>query len=126
MNTPEMIYELADGEVLVFGSNAAGLHYGGAARMAHERFGAEWGVGEGLTGRSYALPTMEGLDALRAAVGRFLVFAAEHPELRFLVTPVGCGIAGHVPAEVGPAFGGHRDNVIIPASFQAAIEKRQS
>lgn len=58
-HTPECIDTLADNEVFVFGSNRNGNHYGGAARIAYERFGAEWGVGEGHTGQSYALPTLD-------------------------------------------------------------------
>lgn len=122
--TPEVITNLADGEVFVFGSNAAGMHAGGAARIAHERFGAEWGVGEGLTGHSYALPTMSGLTDLHDAVAAFMTVAWEHPDLTFLVTQVGCGIAGHTPEQVAPAFAGHPDNVILPTTFHNAIASR--
>ncbi|WP_231637139.1 A1S_2505 family phage non-structural protein [Microbacterium sp. No. 7] len=120
-----MLTELGPGERFVFGSNAEGIHAGGAARTAYERWGAEWGVGEGLTGLCYALPTMTGIADLHAAVARFLTTARAHPHLRFLVTPIGCGIAGHAPAEVAPAFAGHPSNVIIPASFQAIIGGEQ-
>lgn len=41
--TPERITELKPNEVFVFGSNLAGAHAGGAARIAMERFGAVWG-----------------------------------------------------------------------------------
>lgn len=43
--------------VFVFGSNPEGGHDAGAAKIAREQFGAEYGVGEGLTGNAYALPT---------------------------------------------------------------------
>ena len=56
--TPDHITHLSACEVFVFGSNLAGHHHGGAARMAHECFGAEWGVGVGPTGQCYAIPTM--------------------------------------------------------------------
>ena len=84
-----------------------------------ERFGAVWGVGEGLQGRSYALPTMEGLDSMAAAVGRFIAFAREHSELRFLVTAVGCGIAGYRPEQIAPLFAEAvpLGNVCLPLSF---------
>lgn len=72
-------------------------------------------------GRSYALPTMEGLEALHSAVGRFLAFASEHPELRFLVTKVGTGIAGHSNEDVAPAFADRTQNVILPAEFEHAL-----
>lgn len=115
--TPEEITELADDEVFVFGSNASGAHGGGAARVAHQRFDAEWGVGEGLTGRTYALPTMEGTDAFRAAAERFVAVAEEHPELTFLLTRVGCGIAGHDESVVRTWFADTPPNVVKPAGW---------
>ena len=52
---PERITELKPNEIFLFGSNLAGSHGGGAARLAYNRFGAIWGKGEGLQGQSYAL-----------------------------------------------------------------------
>lgn len=113
------ISELAEGEVFVFGSNIQGAHGGGAAWYAYKNFGAEWGVGEGLTGRTYALPTMEGAASLQKAVERFTDCAAQHPELTFLVTAVGCGIAGYTPAQVAPLFknAAALKNVYLPQCF---------
>ena len=117
--TPEYISELRPNEVFVFGSNVRGMHYGGAAAFAVRRFGAVMGQGEGLQGRSYAIPTMEGMKNMRAAVDRFIAFAKEHTELIFLVTPIGCGIAGYTPAEIAPLFAAAKtlDNVHLPNSF---------
>lgn len=115
--TPELVTELRTDDVFVFGSNAGGLHGGGAARIAHERFGAVWGEGHGHHGQSFAIDTMSGLDVLRAEARTFVAYATEHPELRFLLTPVGCGIAGYTPEQVAPLFGGVPGNVTIPASF---------
>lgn len=120
--TPAAITELAPGEVFVFGSNAAGAHAGGAARFAAERFGAIWGQGEGLQGRSYAIDTMSGFDVLGDQVTRFVAFAADRPELVFLVTEIGCGIAGYTPAQVAGYFAGAPSNVILPASFHEVLE----
>lgn len=117
MNTPDVIGELEPGQVFVFGSNVQGFHFGGAARVAFDLFGAVWGEGEGLFGVSYALPTMEGFQALSGAVARFLVFAASEPGLTFLVTRVGTGIAGHAVADVAPLFVGHPVNVVLPVEF---------
>lgn len=119
--TPEFIEELADGEVFVFGSNELGLHGGGAAAVAVEKFGAVWGEGEGLFGRSYAIPTMGTTDELRAAVGRFLGHAIAHPDTTYLVTKIGTGIAGRPLAEVAVMFRGHPDNVIIPIEFEHTL-----
>ncbi len=113
------IATLDDGEVFVFGSNIQGMHGGGAAWYAHENFGAVWGVGEGLTGRTYALPTMEGKASLKKAVENFTACARSHSELTFLVTAVGCGIAGYTPAEVAPLFNeaASLPNVYLPEVF---------
>ena len=93
--TSDFITELKPNEIFVFGSNIGGFHGGGAARVAHKRFGAEWGVGEGITGQCYALPTMEGgVDYIAGKVNAFIACAKQHPELKFLVTKVACGIAG--------------------------------
>ncbi len=114
---------LDEGEIFVFGSNAQGRHMGGAARVAMEKFGAIWGVGEGLQGQAYAIPTMEGLANLRPAVDRFIAFAQQHPALRFYVTPIGCGIAGYTPQEIAPLFqsASSLPNVYLPASFWEII-----
>lgn len=116
-----MIESLEPGQVFVFGSNAAGMHAGGAARIAVERFGAIWGQGEGLQGDSYAIPTMGTLNELFDAVQRFLAFAALAPGLTFLVTPIGTGIAGHSVDDVAPMFLDTPANVELPAAFAASV-----
>ncbi len=103
--SPAYITELSRCEIFVFGSNLEGQHYGGAARTAYEKFGAEWGVGEGPTGRCYAIPTMHGgIEEIKPYADRFLQYAKEHPMNRFLVTRVGCGIAGFKDEEIAPLF----------------------
>lgn len=121
--TPDNITRLAANEVFVFGSNAQGRHYGGAAKDALEKFGAIMGQGEGMQGKSYAIISMSGLDVMAENVKRFCVFAKAHPEKRFLVTPIGCGIAGFSVAEVAPLFEICRDveNITLPASFWNVI-----
>lgn len=121
--TPSVIYDLAPNEIFVFGSNVQGMHTGGAARVAYNEFGAEWGNGEGLQGQSYALPTMEGEDSIRAAIKRFTEFAKEHKVYNFLVTPVGCGIAGYTAEEIAPLFenAAHFENIYLPISFWKVI-----
>lgn len=111
------IESLNPGEIFVFGSNSSGFHGGGAAHFAYERFGAVWGQSEGLQGQSYAIDTMSGLTVLEEQAGRFLAFAEAHPELRFLVTEVGCGIAGYTPDDVAGFFRGAPANVVLPDSF---------
>ncbi len=117
--TPSRINALDRGEIFVFGSNKQGYHGGGAARTAMNKFGAEWGNGEGLQGQSYALPTMEGMESTKAAVDRFTEYAEDHSEYLFYVTAVGCGIAGYQPEEIAPLFekAAELDNVYLPLSF---------
>ena len=117
--TPQLIRQLGENEIFVFGSNANGYHRGGAAAFAMREFGAVWGQGEGLQGQSYAVPTTEGMNQLREAVNRFMAFADQHQELRFLVTMIGCGNAGYSPRDIAPLFKGCIDleNVALPIEF---------
>ncbi len=118
--TPDFITELKENEIFVFGSNLQGMHGGGAARLAYEKFGAIWGQGVGLQGQSYGIPTMHGgVDAIKPYVDDFIEFAKSHPELTFLVTRIGCGIAGFRDEEIAPLFKEciEIDNVILPRSF---------
>ena len=123
--TPDFITELKEGEVFVFGSNKEGMHGGGAARIAYKEFGARWGEGVGMTGRCYAIPTMDGsLDIIRKHVDDFTEYAAAHPELTFLVTRIGCGIAGWRDSEIAPLFGKASElgNVTLPEKFWKILQ----
>lgn len=122
--TPEWISELKPNEIFVFGSNLSGLHFGGAAFVALRQFGAKLGRGVGLQGQSYAIPTMQGgVDTIRPYVDEFIAFAKAHPEYTFLVTPIGCGIAGFTADEIAPLFAHaiHTDNVLLPESFAKIV-----
>lgn len=124
--SPEFITQLADNEIFVFGSNLAGMHGGGAARIALMRFGAIMGQGVGLQGQSYAIPTMHGgVDVIKPYVDEFIDFAVQHPELKFLVTAIGCGIAGFTVEEIAPLF--RRactvENVYLPERFWDVLER---
>jgi len=102
---PNHITELSECEIFVFGSNLEGHHMGGAARYAYEHFGAEWGNGVGPQGRCYAIPTMHGtLSAIKPYVDDFIEYARQHPMNRFLLTRVGCGIAGFKDEKMAPLF----------------------
>lgn len=127
--TPENITELAPNEIFVFGSNSEGQHAGGAAYFAMDRFGAKWGIGEGLVGNTYALPTMDDLsnpDSIKPHADKFIEFAKAHPEYTFLVTKVGCGIAGFTIEEVAPYFKGALAlaNVVLPKEFVDALKTK--
>ncbi len=106
--------------VFVFGFNLAGIHGAGAARAAYREHGAKIGVGEGLAGNSYALPTKDAdirtlpLREVARYVRRFIDFARSRPDLQFFVTRIGCGLAGFMDAEIGPLFKGAPDNCELP------------
>lgn len=115
--TPENITSLAPNKIFVFGSNLSGMHGGGAAWVAYRKFGAIMGQGVGLQGQSYGIPTMQGgVETIRPYVDEFIGFAKSHPELTFLVTRIGCGIAGFDDAEIAPLFeAAHEvDNIVLP------------
>ena len=118
--TPERITELQPNEIFVFGSNLSGMHGGGAALLAYRKFGAIWGQGVGLQGQSYGIPTMQGgVETIRPYVDEFILFAKQHPELTFLVTRIGCGIAGFTDEEISPLFKGAHDveNIVLPEGW---------
>lgn len=118
--TSDRITELRPGEIFVFGSNLEGAHGGGAALLAWRKWGAKWGQGVGLQGQTYGIPTMHGgPESIRPYVDEFIRFAADHTELHFWVTEIGCGIAGFTPEEIAPLF---RDavkvkNISLPERF---------
>ena len=121
--TPKWITRLNDGEIFVFGSNKEGRHLGGAAKMAADNFGAQIGVGVGRTGDCYAIPTMDGsLDFIAQYAEGFRCYAQCHPELTFLVTRIGSGIAKWKDEEIAPLFnwGPYRSlpNVVFPKEWE--------
>jgi len=125
--TPERIINLEEGQVFVFGSNLQGHHDGGAARVARERFGAIYGQGVGLQGQSYAIPTMNlPLGEISRYVDEFIWFADSHPEMTFMVTRIGCGIAGFRDEEIAPLFAKAYSlpNVFLPMSFWKILSYR--
>ena len=128
--SPDWIDSLSQNEVFVFGSNLEGQHAGGAARIAYNKFGAEWGVGVGMTGRCYAIPTMHGgLDAIRPYVKQFVEYAIANPNKRFLLTRIGCGIAGFSDVDMCLLFSGGRDypnvlevpNIAVPKKWLSGL-----
>ncbi len=121
-----MIKELQPNEIFVFGSNISGFHGGGAARTAMQ-WGAVWGQGVGLQGQTYAIPTMDGsAEKIKPYVDEFIKFATQNSDKTFLVTEIGCGIAGYKPAQIAPLFtkAVKIDNIHLPQSFWAIINDK--
>ena len=124
--TKDLVLSLAPDEVFVFGSNLGGFHGGGAARAAYNKFGAVWGQGVGMQGQSYAIPTMQGgVETIAPYVDEFIEYAGNHPEKKFLVTEIGCGIAGFTPEEIAPLFkdAAGIENISLPERFWEVIER---
>lgn len=111
-------------EIFVFGSNLAGRHGKGAAKYAREYHGAIYGQGEGLQGNSYGIPTKDedlrvlGIREIAMGIDRFITYARGHPSFRFLVTPVGCGLAGYKRSDIRPLFGEVPENVIFTREWE--------
>lgn len=106
--------------VFVFGSNLAGRHGRGAALAARNEHGAVYGVGEGRTGQSYAIPTKDenlrprSLSEIQVSVERFIEYAKQNPDCEFVVTRIGCGLAGFDSSEIAPMFFGAPENCKMP------------
>lgn len=123
--TPDIIYQLNANEIFVFGSNLSGRHGKGAAKTALG-WGAKWGQAKGLQGKTYGIPTKDAsikrtltIDEIRPFVEEFIAFAKENKHLTFLVTEIGCGLAGLRPKEVAPLFkkANGVPNIYLPSRF---------
>lgn len=126
--TPENITHLEPDDIFVFGSNLQGMHGGGAARVAYNKFGAIWGQGVGIQGQSYAIPTMQGgVETIKPYVDELINLAREWDQNTFYVTRIGCGIAGFRDEEIAPLFDEAYDlyNVRLPKSFAEIIERNR-
>ena len=134
MNTPEIINHLEPNEIFVFGSNEAGMHGGGAAKTAQEKFGAIYGVPFGLMGQSFAIPTKDRniktllLPNIQNYLVSFIKFAIDNPQLKFYLTKIGCGLAGYTTNDIKLILwkavdlatnnGELPQNIIIPVEFE--------
>lgn len=127
------IVKLQENEIFVFGSNLSGRHGKGAAKTART-WGAIYGQAEGKQGQTYGIPTVDhaiknplSIDEIQKRVQTFENYARQHPELKFLVTEIGCGLAGHTVREIGPLFQNcsKLHNVYLPESFWKTFSKTQ-
>lgn len=113
--------------IFVFGSNEQGFHGAGSALEAVKNWGARMGVGRGRTGNAYALPTKRtpykalSLAEIEKNVKEFLAYAIEHPELKFVVVRVGCGLAGYQDYQIRPFFRDAPSNCHLPVGWRSSI-----
>lgn len=131
--TPNNITSLQPNEIFVFGSNEAGIHGKGAAKLALDKFGAILGQGLGLFGNTYAIPTKDQslntlhLHRIQFYVNDFIEWAKYHPANTFYVTEIGCGLAGYKPKDIAPLFEKaiNIQNIYLPLSFWNELNKTQ-
>jgi hypothetical protein len=126
---------LKPNQIFVFGSNRRGRHGSGAAKVALDKYGAIYGQGLGLQGQSYGIPTKyEGraipsdtleLGVISFYVDLFIRFARDNPNLEFMVTAIGCGLAGHKAEDIAPMFAGRSENVKLPEEFLEVLLGRE-
>lgn len=108
-----MITSLKPNQVFVFGSNAQGEHFGGAAKQAYDDFHAQWGVAVGRTGQCYAIPTVGVSEFVMCAyIEQFKEYARLTPDTEYLLTAIGTGIAGHTEEYMDEYLRGLPSNVI--------------
>lgn len=128
--TPDNIIKLEDNEVFVFGSNISGIHGAGAAKTALQ-WGAIYGKGFGLQGKTFAIPSKDKniisleIPKIEEYVQQFIIFAKLNPNKEFLVTEIGCGLAGFTPDEIAPLFKEaiQINNVHLPQRFWEVLIK---
>lgn len=115
--------------VFVFGSNLAGIHGAGAALFAKKHHGAIWGQGIGMQGNSYGIPTKDEnimtlpLEDINKHVEDFKQFARDNPTMNFMVTAIGCGLAGYKPKDIAPMFADTPVNCVLPEEFKEWLQK---
>ena len=123
--TPDEIKKLEQGQIFVFGSNLSGRHGKGAAKTALG-WGAKWGQATGLQGRTYGIPTKDAsirrtltIIEIKPFVDEFIEFSKNNPNLTFLVTEIGCGLAGHKQKDIAPLFldAVNVENIYLPEKF---------
>ncbi len=123
--TPENITRIEENEVFVFGSNLSGKHGKGAAKTALG-WGAKWGQGSGIQGKTYGIPTKDAairrtlrIDEIKPFVDDFIEWAKYHTGNVFYVTEIGCGLAGYKPKDIAPLFAEcvNLKNVKLPQRF---------
>ena len=109
--TPTQIHSLEPHQIFVFGSNIQGRHGAGAALQAM-KFGAIYGQARGRQGQTYAIPTKDleigrrsiPLKKIHQEIHQFIDYATTYPEWEFLVTAIGCGLAGYRAEEMVEPF----------------------
>ena len=132
--TEERITDIGMKDVFVFGSNTSGRHGKGAAKTALT-WGARWGQGVGIQGRTYGIPTKGSdlrksltISEIKPYVDDFIEWARYHTKNTFHVTEIGCGLANYKPKDIAPLFSGciNLENVKLPIRFWKKLKIESS
>lgn len=127
-----LYYGVNMADIFVFGSNLQGRHGRGSAKFALENHGAIYGIGRGIQGNSYGIPTKSNpwqtlsLFTIRKYVDEFRNWALDHPNDTFRVVEIGCGLAGYTQEEIAPLFEQMPTNVYLPDSFRRILEREKT
>lgn len=122
------VYDINKLIIFVFGSNTAGRHGASAAKYAMLNHHAVYGIGKGIQGGSYAVPTKDKniktlpLTDIKKHVDDFLQFIDDHPNIYFFVTAVGTGLAGYKDSEIAPMFKGAK-RCWFPKSWEKYLKE---
>ena len=119
-----IVNKLEENEIFVFGSNEAGRHGKGAALLAM-KWGAIKGIGSGIQGQTYGIPTKNNkiktlsVNKIKKYVDNFIEYAKQNKNFKFYVTEIGCGLAGYQPKDIVPLFKRaiNLDNIYLPQKF---------
>lgn len=115
---------IKDNYIFVFGSNEAGRHGKGAAKIAYRDYGALYGKGVGFAGRSYAIPTKDRylnvleLEKIQKYVSQFIGFAVLAPYSEFKVTRIGTGYSRYQDKDIAPMFKYAPDNCLFDTKWK--------
>ncbi len=109
----------------MFGSNESGIHGAGAASLANKKFGAIFNLGFGSAGQTFAIPTKDWniqtlpINIIKFYIERFIECAVIDSEHTYLVTEIGCGLAGYKSNDIAPLFekAKYIENIHLPESF---------
>ena len=121
--------------VWVFGSNLAGIHGAGSARIAHVTYGRPYGVNHANgfyqtwnLQETYAIPTKDAdiqtllLHEVIAYIEEFKTFVENNPNKMFFVTRIGCGLAGYTDEVIAPFFEDFPTNCSFAEAWKDYLE----
>lgn len=131
--TPEIITHPSQDENVLIGTNEAGIHGAGIARAAMN-WGARMGQGFGPMSNCFGLPTKDWqiqtlpLEEIERYVKRYLAWTKlqRNFKWKYMITPIGCGLAGYEPVDIAPMFEECLNNrkFWLPKSFIEVITNK--